>query len=141
MNNQSKKYGFFQSFNEMQKTFERLNLSSDSQLKMVKNECKFPKINHTSLIARQGKPISQNIDDSIPELMLRRKWKSDQPCVFNTPTNASKSPAVYATYMREIKLSAQIARVSGRYPRTLVPKPPRFKIILPSQRKENKTTN
>lgn len=148
MNNQSKKYGFFQSYSEMQKTFERLNLSTtDDRLREHKHQCKLPKIKHTWLITSEENEITQNMDNkealiyNIPEIILRRKWKSDQPHVFKKEHYVDKSLAVFATYMREIKLSAQIARVSGRYPNTSIPKSPRFKIILPSQRKRIKLQN
>jgi hypothetical protein len=137
----SNKFGFFQSYDEMQKTFERLNLTNAAKdhLKTNKYEYKLPKIKNTALIASQDNHEStQNMDSTdaliynIPEIILRRRWKTYQPPVDHQP-HCTTFKASYGTYMREIKLSAQIARVSGRYPNRSVPKPPKFKIVLPSE--------
>ena len=87
MNNAgSKKYGYFQSFDEMQKTFERLNLKTagDYHPKIPRYQCKLPIIKHTPLIAAQDNSYpTKNMDNKealiyhIPEIVLRRKWKSD----------------------------------------------------------------
>lgn len=131
----------------MQKTFERLNLTIKGDDRRKANRCTLPKIKHTALVASQdNNELTQNMDHQealiyhIPEIVLRRKWKPDRPHItqYVSQSQKSDSQATYAKYMREIKLSAQIARVSGRYPNRSVPKPLRFKIILPSQQKKIK---
>lgn len=143
MNNTGSKYGFFKSFDEMQKTLERLNLTTadDYHRKTAQVQFKLPIIKHRALIAAQdNSDPTKNMDNKealiyhIPEVVLRRKWKSDHHNLINHESVVIK-PSNRIQYTREIKLSAQIARVSGRYPNRSVPKSPKFKIILPSQLK------
>ena len=135
MNGQYKKYGFFQSYDEMQRTFDLLNLNINAIDQ--KKRYKLPKIRNAS--SYQKNETFENLDNTdallynVPELIIRRKRDSGlYPNVEFQPLK-NRSQSALAKYLREMKLSAQIARVSGRYPNTSVPPPPRFRIILPSQ--------
>jgi hypothetical protein len=147
MNSQSKKLGFFHSFEEMQKTFEKLNLTTNGYDRM-RFGLKLPKINKHKTQITKNSELSENMDNkealiyNIPELVLRRNWNPDTSNLVKHEPKVLKnhSESLYPNYIQEIKRSAQIARISGRYPPTKVITP-RFKIVLPSiQRKAFKTS-
>jgi hypothetical protein len=75
MNNTGSKYGFFKSFDEMQKTLERLNLTTadDYHRKTAQVQFKLPIIKHRALIAaRDNSDPTKNMDNK--EALLRRDW-------------------------------------------------------------------